>query len=69
MSFTTVSVPPDRVEARLDPVEGKVSLSIYEDGEITAQPDMGWEEAVDLANEILMTALAVKRRQGGDPAL
>jgi hypothetical protein len=69
MSFTTVSVPPDRVEARLDPVEGKVSLSIHEDGEITAQPDMGWEEAVDLANEILMTALAVKRRQGGDPAL
>jgi hypothetical protein len=63
-----VSAAPERVKAYLDPVEGKVFLSVYEDGEITAQPDMGWEEAVDLANEILMTALAVKRRQTGGTA-
>jgi hypothetical protein len=65
MSFTTVSVPPDRVEARLDPVEGKVSLSIYEDGEVVAQPDMNWERAIELASDILTTALAVKHRRTG----
>jgi hypothetical protein len=58
----------DRVKVYLDPAENRVFLSIYEDGEITAQPDMDWERAVELASEILSTALEVKRRQHGDPA-
>jgi hypothetical protein len=65
-----VSAAPERVKVYLDPAENRLFLSVYEDGEIIAQPDMDWERAVELASDILMTALAVKRKQGGgDPAL
>jgi hypothetical protein len=59
-----MSAPPDRIDVRTDPgPDGKVFLSVYEGGEIVAQPDMDWPEALELASQILGTALALKRRQ------
>lgn len=57
-----MSASPDRIEAFM--LDGKVFLNIYEQGEIVAQSELSWEQAVEVATDLLAHAMGVRRRQG-----
>jgi hypothetical protein len=43
-------------------------LSVHEGDDITAQPGLTVDEAIELATDILITALAIKQRQNKSPS-
>jgi hypothetical protein len=61
-----MSAAPDRIDVHFDrdPVEGKVFLSVWQDGEIVAQPDLDWKQRLTLQSGSLAPRL---RSSAGGP--
>jgi hypothetical protein len=54
--------PGDSVRTYLAADRRSLFLNIYEDGELVAQPTLSPEQALELATEILTTAMVARRR-------